>query len=65
VTSMLKLENLEISFATNRGSLHAVKGVSLDIDAGESIGIVGESGSGKTVLSRGLQSPGALCLTLE
>ena len=49
---MLKLENLEISFATNRGSLHAVKGVSLDIAAGESIGIVGESGSGKTVLSR-------------
>ena len=59
---MLKLENLEISFATNRGSLHAVKGVSLDIDAGESIGIVGESGSGKTVLSRasmGLLAPTA------
>ena len=62
MTSMLKLENLEISFATNRGSLHAVKGVSLDIDAGESIGIVGESGSGKTVLSRasmGLLAPTA------
>jgi oligopeptide/dipeptide ABC transporter ATP-binding protein len=49
---MLKLENLEISFATSRGNLHAVKGVSLEIAAGESIGIVGESGSGKTVLSR-------------
>ena len=52
MTSMLKLENLEISFATSRGNLHAVKGVSLEIAAGESIGIVGESGSGKTVLSR-------------
>lgn len=62
MTSMLKLENLEISFATNRGSLHAVKGVTLDIAAGESIGIVGESGSGKTVLSRasmGLLAPTA------
>ncbi|NBW91474.1 MAG: ABC transporter ATP-binding protein, partial [Actinobacteria bacterium] len=59
---MLKLENLEISFATSRGNLHAVKGVSLEIAAGESIGIVGESGSGKTVLSRasmGLLAPTA------
>jgi ABC-type dipeptide/oligopeptide/nickel transport system ATPase component len=38
---MLKLENIEINFATSRGNLHAVKGVTLDIAAGESIGIFG------------------------
>jgi oligopeptide/dipeptide ABC transporter ATP-binding protein len=32
--------------------LHAVRGVSLSIRKGESVGIVGESGSGKTVMSR-------------
>jgi len=52
MTSMLKLENLKVRFATHRGQLEAVRGVDLEIDAGTSIGIVGESGSGKTVLSR-------------
>ena len=52
MTSMLKLENLKVRFATHRGQLEAVRGVDLEIEAGTSIGIVGESGSGKTVLSR-------------
>jgi oligopeptide/dipeptide ABC transporter ATP-binding protein len=52
MTSILKLENLKVRFATHRGQLEAVRGVDLEIEAGTSIGIVGESGSGKTVLSR-------------
>jgi len=52
MTSILKLENLRVRFATHRGQLEAVRGVDLEIEAGTSIGIVGESGSGKTVLSR-------------
>ena len=52
MTTMLKLENLKVLFATHRGQLEAVRGVDLEIEAGTSIGIVGESGSGKTVLSR-------------
>ena len=52
MSSILKLENLKVRFATHRGQLEAVRSVDLDIRAGTSIGIVGESGSGKTVMSR-------------
>ncbi len=52
MSPLLKLEDLSVSFATPRGNLRAVKGVTLELNQGESLGVVGESGSGKTVLSR-------------
>jgi oligopeptide/dipeptide ABC transporter ATP-binding protein len=52
MSRLFEIENLEITFDTARGPLKAVRGVSLAINKGESIGIVGESGSGKTVMSR-------------
>jgi len=47
--SLLALEDLSVSFATARGVVRVVEGVSFEIRAGESVGIVGESGCGKTV----------------
>ncbi|MFM7411582.1 MAG: ABC transporter ATP-binding protein [Actinomycetota bacterium] len=52
MSELLKITDLKIDFNTPRGELHAVRGVSLSVAAGESLGIVGESGSGKTVMSR-------------
>jgi len=52
MSELFEIDNLQITFDTKRGPLQAVRGVSLVIRKGESVGIVGESGSGKTVMSR-------------
>ncbi|MEO8240830.1 MAG: ABC transporter ATP-binding protein [bacterium] len=46
---LLDIENLTVSFTQHEGLVQAVRGVSLSLEAGESLGIVGESGSGKSV----------------
>jgi len=51
---LLDVEDLRTSFATPRGEVVAVDGVSLRLEAGHTLGIVGESGSGKTVLARSI-----------
>lgn len=49
---LLELDELVTRFRVPTGEVHAVDGVSLRLERGQTIGIVGESGSGKTVLSR-------------
>ncbi|HEX3946837.1 MAG TPA: ABC transporter ATP-binding protein [Acidimicrobiales bacterium] len=49
---LLAVDDLRSTFATDRGPLHAVDGISFTLDRGRTLGVVGESGSGKTVLSR-------------
>ena len=46
---LLDIRGLKTHFATDDGWVHAVDGVDLTVDRGETLGVVGESGCGKTV----------------
>ena len=46
---ILQVEDLKTQFFTSRGVVHAVDGVTMHIEAGETLGVVGESGCGKTI----------------
>ena len=47
--ALLEIKGLKTHFKTDDGWLHAVDGVDLDVERGETVGVVGESGCGKTV----------------
>ena len=50
--SILEIKGLKTHFKTDDGWLHAVDGVDMSIDVGETLGVVGESGCGKSVTAK-------------
>ena len=49
---LLEIRGLKTHFKTDDGWLHAVDGVDLSIEAGQTLGVVGESGCGKSVTAK-------------
>jgi len=46
--TILSIRNLRVRFRTLDGAVEAVKGINIDVNAGETVAVVGESGSGKS-----------------
>ena len=49
---ILEIKNLDITFTTTAGPVHAIRGVNIDLERGETVAVVGESGSGKSVVMK-------------
>jgi len=63
----IALENLDLSLGSGAARVHILKGISLDVEAGEAIGLVGPSGSGKSTLlmtMAGLERPDSGRITI-
>ena len=51
---LLEVDDLHVTYRSTRGPIPAVRGVSLRLDSGETLGLAGESGSGKSTMTMAL-----------
>lgn len=52
--TLLDIRNLVVEYHTDEGVIHAVNGVDLVVNHGETLGLVGETGAGKTTIARSI-----------
>ncbi|WP_455437610.1 ABC transporter ATP-binding protein [Hungatella hathewayi] len=51
---LLSIENLVVEYTSDGQVVHAVNGVSFDLEEGKTIGLVGETGAGKTTIAKAI-----------
>lgn len=54
IMSLLEIKDLAIHFDTDEGKVHAVNGINLVVEQGQTLGLVGETGAGKTTTALGI-----------
>lgn len=54
MNKLLSIQDLQVTFSLQKNKLHAVRGVSFDLQEGETVGIVGESGCGKSITAKSI-----------
>lgn len=52
--AFLSIENLVVEYFTDDNVVHAVNGVSLQLERGKTLGLVGETGAGKTTIAKSI-----------
>ena len=61
---MLRVEDINVYY----GAIHAIKGISLEVNDGEIVALIGSNGAGKSTTLRtisGLMKPAELCTTVK
>ena len=51
---LLQVKDLRVSYYTYAGEVQSVRGISFDVEKGETVAIVGESGCGKSVTAKSI-----------
>ena len=52
--AFLKVENLVVEYVSGGKTVHAVNGVTFDLEKGKTLGLVGETGAGKTTIAKAI-----------